>query len=317
VLALINLKKGSGKMVRFCSLFFVALFSIILSAELSKAETYGGVEFPDGELSFADAVIDYMPGFGVSSPWNNPNVALGIPDAPSGGDKAVSLGDGGGLILQFTDNSLTTSGDSSKDLWIFEVGPATEPTKISISKNGIDWIAVGETSGATSGIDIDSYIGSGVYAGEKYSFVKLISISAYTGDLGYRGADIDAVGAISSDEMITLIANAGTDQIVFDEITLDGTNSYDLNDNIASYQWKITHRNITDYEKNMEGSIVTINSLEAGFYDVILTIINNEGGQSSDTMFFSATGINCDVNDDSKTGLEEAIHALQIVAGIK
>jgi len=289
----------------------------IITVKNAEAEKYGGVEFPDGEISFADVVISYKPGPGVLYPYNVPSTSLGIPDCHVGGDKAVSLGYGGELILQFTNNSLTTSGDNSNDLWIFEVGNLTEPTEISISENGRDWIAVGKTSGATSGIDLDAYIGSGVSLGKKYSFIKIVDLLPYTGDSPYRGADIDAVGAISSDDAVPLIANAGSDQIVYNGISLDGSNSYPANQ-IISYQWQIQHRENAEYSVTAEGVNPTLSNLKKGFYDVTLIISNNKLETSSDKMIFSATGTPiCEVNGDGKTGLEEAIHILQVVSGLR
>lgn len=177
-----------------CTILFV--FIMIKSGE---AILYRGVEFPDGAISFADAVVSYNPGPYVGAfPYSNPQNALGPPDWIDTGDYYVSLGDEGELVLQFTDNSLTTSGDDSEDLWVFEIGDAIEPTAVAISTNGTDWIGVGATSGATSGIDIDAYIGSGVDLYEKYSFVKITDLLPNQSGSPYGGADIDAVGAISS-----------------------------------------------------------------------------------------------------------------------
>jgi hypothetical protein len=162
------------------------------------ADEYRGIEFSQGSASFADSVVSYTPSSGVSSPYNNPANALGIPDYSQADDNFVSLGDAGVLICKFTDNSLTTSGDNSYDLWIFEIGDQIEPTSVAISTNGSDWINVGYTSGATSGIDIDAYINSGVVKQERYSFVKLTDLMPHQSGSPYEGADIDAVGAISS-----------------------------------------------------------------------------------------------------------------------
>jgi len=100
--------------------------------------------------------------------------------------------------LKFSDNSLTTSWDNSDDLWIFEIGSAIEPTSVDISTNGANWINVGNTSGGTYGIDIDAYLSSGVVLGERYSYVKLTDLLPHQSGSPYEGADIDAVGAISS-----------------------------------------------------------------------------------------------------------------------
>lgn len=282
------------------AIVLVGLFLGFCLTKFVEAEEYGGVEFPDGDVSFADAVINYNPTNDVESPYNDPTEALGIPNyADDAG--YVALGDEGTLILQFVDNSLTTSGDNSNDLWVFEIGDAIEPTSVAISINGSDWIDVGETSGATSGIDIDAYVSSGVVIGEKYSFVKLTDLLPHQSGSPWEGADIDAVGAISSDEAVPLVANAGSDQIVYDEIILDGSASYP-SDGIVSYQWEVQHREEIDNNIVVEGINPTISNLEEGFYDVTLTITNDESETSSDTMVFAATGTTMCENQSPFTG---------------
>lgn len=165
-------------------------------AQIASAEFYGGIDFPDGAVSFADEWILYEPTSDVLAPYNNPASALGVPDSPPNSN-SVSLGDEGVLVLKFTDNSLTTSWDDSFDLWIFEVGEL-EATSIAISTNGSDWINVGNTSGSTSGINIDAYLSSGVVLGERYSYIRIVDLLPHQTGSPYAGADIDAVGAISS-----------------------------------------------------------------------------------------------------------------------
>jgi hypothetical protein len=180
------------------SFVFGCIFSFFLGG-VANATLIGGVEFPDGTVSFADAVVSYSPGAGVTSLHNDPTEALGVPDYTND-TNYVSLGDvPGNIVLRFVDNSLTTSGNPDLDLWIFEIGSAIEPTNVKISTDGINWIDVGDNSGATSGIDIDAYIGSGgVTLWEKYSYVMLTELPPLTSNSPYAGADIDAVGAISS-----------------------------------------------------------------------------------------------------------------------
>lgn len=179
-----------------------ALGISLLSASPAGAIPIHGVEFPDGLTSFVDNVVSYEPLFGggpaPASFNSSPGKALGAPDYPEGASVIdyVSLGNGGQITLRFADNSLTGSGDSSLDLWIFEVGPAVEDTFVEISKNGTDWWSVGKVLGATSGIDIDAY-GFGI--NDFFSFVRLTDDPNEGGSTGDSvGADIDAVGAISS-----------------------------------------------------------------------------------------------------------------------
>ena len=88
----------------------LSLASVLLvSTSAVHAILIGGVEFPDGAQSFADAVVSYSPGSGVSADYDDPTQALGTPDYPTGviadGNGHVSLGGAGGeLVLQFIDN---------------------------------------------------------------------------------------------------------------------------------------------------------------------------------------------------------------------
>ena len=158
-------------------------------APMANATLIEGIDFPQGAASFAKVVVSSIPGLGVNSPYDDPARALGIPD-----DTVTSLGLGGTIILAFDENFLVTSGDSAEDLWIFERGNL-EATYVSISTDGVTWISVGEVPGGTSGVDIDSFTGTGVILNREYKFVKLIDVyNSTTKD----GADIAAVGASSS-----------------------------------------------------------------------------------------------------------------------
>lgn len=181
------------------SIFRATLLSIAaLSTYTASAAsvTYDGVIFPGGDVSFADAVVSYSPGADVGSPYDDATDALGAPNY-SGNTGSTSLGDGGELILQFTDNSLTASGDSTDDLWVFEIGNAVETFFVSISTNLVDWVDLGSLSGQPGGIDIDSF--AGVSFGTLYSYVRLTDdANSNQSNSPFGEADIDAVGAISS-----------------------------------------------------------------------------------------------------------------------
>ena len=190
-----------------------ALLLLVILSGAAYAKVYGGVEFPEGEVSFADTVISYSP---VIDEWDhpladyrNPEVALGPPDFPGGyiydPGIFVSLGNGGSIILAFTDNSLSGGGDDKPDLWIFEIGGDVEATFVEISKNGEDWLDVGKVSGSTRGIDIDSFLKPDSYffrPNDRFSYVRLTDDpddgTPSGPGLPTPGADIDAVGAISS-----------------------------------------------------------------------------------------------------------------------
>jgi hypothetical protein len=171
-----------------------AIAGALVCAGPAQAQVYGGVFFPGGASSFADAVASFDPiikNGQPTAPYLNSAEALGVPD-----DASVSLGDGGSITLTFTNNSLTGSGSSALDLWIFEIGADVEDTFVEISKDGSAWFSVGKVSGSTAGIDIDAF-GFGV--NDLFAYVRLTDDSAEGGQTGASvGADIDAVGAISS-----------------------------------------------------------------------------------------------------------------------
>ncbi|WP_407356622.1 PEF-CTERM sorting domain-containing protein [Methanolobus sp. WCC5] len=168
----------------------VVMILICLAATgTALGASYRGVEFPAGAVCFADEVADYQLNGGAAS--GDISRILGIPDG-----KYVSLGDKGYIVVKFTDNALTTSGDSQYDLAVFEAGSsAREQVEVFISTDGQNWIKIGDANKKTL-FDIDPI--EGVIQGEKYSYVKLTDLTGLSKGTSYEGADMDAVGAITS-----------------------------------------------------------------------------------------------------------------------
>jgi len=151
------------------------------------------VEFPEGDISFADRIVSLNPSSEGSAPYNDSTRALGPPD----GDY-LSIGNAtttcnSQVVFEFVDNYLIdTDGD---DLWIFETGPAVEATDLYISQKGSDWISVGKIEGSTRGVDISSFVSPG----QRFPFVRLCDFAdGATSGGSTPGPDIDAVGAIGS-----------------------------------------------------------------------------------------------------------------------
>ena len=183
------------------------------------AKRYGGIDFPGGVCSFADMVIRFVPGdpAPTNARFTDSERAAGAPDYTGGGNGtgAVSLGPGGLLELGWVDNLLTNSGDARGDLHVFEVGPAIEETDLAVrcadpethrivseiapAAEGDPYHSIGRADGSTSSIDIDAVFrgfGAGVL---KFDAIRIVDIVDQGGvDTSTGGADIDAVGAISS-----------------------------------------------------------------------------------------------------------------------
>ena len=157
------------------------------------------IVFPSGALSWVDAVVSFTPGDPAASRSRDPNATLGGPDyqgADAAEDEAtyLSLGHGGELVLELTDNVLVDG--EGPDLAIYEIGPEVEPILVAISQDGEDWtIEVGRVEGATCTLDIAPF----VEAGQRFRFIKLSDAqAAKSNDSDWPGADIDAVGAINT-----------------------------------------------------------------------------------------------------------------------
>ena len=286
-------------------LLLVALATI--TTQTAFGEIFGGVEFPSGVTSFADDWVSYdplPPADGLNPDFQRPQEALGPPSedfvcdgTPPPECEHVTLGNGGSLVVQFTDNYLTGSGDASIDLWIFEVGPEVEDCTIEISKDGITWESVGNIAGATAGIDIDQY---GFDQTDQFSFVRITDIAEKDrSTTEWAGADIDAVGAISStpaEPELPPVADAGLDQAnpLGVEVQLDGSGSYDPDNNLPlSYHW--------GFVSMPEGSTATISDPTAvnptftpdlcGIYTLVLVVTDDNGNVSltGDTVEIEAT----------------------------
>jgi hypothetical protein len=190
---------------RMASVLLVILFTGSPVYAVFIGNSQGGTDFPQGPASFADQLADYSPVIQNGQPTDfnrQADKALGVPDYLSGGGCTssactfVSLGDGGSITLRFTDNVLTGSDSSDLDLWIFEVGPDIEDTFVDVSSDGSSWIAVGKVFGSTAGIDVDAY---GFGASSSFAYVRLTDDGNEGDQTGISaGADIDAVGAIST-----------------------------------------------------------------------------------------------------------------------
>ncbi len=176
----------------------------VSSVTAPPAATFGDDFYGLGIISFADGIKSYdattgggpLPVVGLQVPGN----AIGAPNysgigEPIPGQGAVSLGRGGTMVVQFTDNILTGSDDARPDLAIYEVG-SPEQVRVEVSADGLNYTPVGTASFNNRYIDLDAY---GFNSLSQLYFVKLIdqvNEGALSGDS--VGADIDAVGALSS-----------------------------------------------------------------------------------------------------------------------
>jgi OOP family OmpA-OmpF porin len=152
-----------------------------------------------GDLSFADEVISFEMGQpAATGAFADQNYALGSPNYQEESRLgATTLGCGGTLILQFTDNVLIDI--DGADLHVFEVGPSVESMQVAISRDGKEWIDLGAISGGQASVDISA--SADPY--EAYYFVRLTDLQTDCSGQ-WPGADVDAVAAMGTGERISL-----------------------------------------------------------------------------------------------------------------
>jgi hypothetical protein len=172
-----------------------------------RSSPCGPVTFPRGAITFADAVVDDQPVITADTrPVENvrdPQQALGPPNDGAGSHvlegQAVTLGSGGQRTLQVLDNVLTGDGTAAPDLWIAEVGDNLEDTRVEVSADGLEWKYLGTIRHRGCGIDLDGF---GFDSEARFTVVRLTDDSDSADST--PGADIDAVGAISTKPVAAL-----------------------------------------------------------------------------------------------------------------
>lgn len=183
------------------------LLSVLLAAALilailpsAGAEDYtftdrNGNTVTVPENAWATRVVSFTHG----SPWTSiadsmdPETTLGAPDLVELGDNyttgGVTLGGGGVLVLEFSVDICDGEGD---DIYVFEVGPAVEATRVEVSSDLSIWYDAGVASGSTAGVDLNGK----VPAGSRFRYVRLTDLKdSLTGR--WPGADIDAVAGLN------------------------------------------------------------------------------------------------------------------------
>jgi len=85
-------------------------------------------------------------------------------------------------------------------------------------------------------------------------------------------------------------SNSGEDQVVYDQVTLNGTGSSDPDGSIVSYDWSLQHRTNSANDRTASGDNPTVYNLNPGFYDVYLTVTDDGGLFGVDNMLLGAAG---------------------------
>ena len=189
-------------------IFIFSVLPVIAQNAIVEGKNYNSTKgepiyMPIGKVSFADKVVEFIQGNPkAQEDFTNPEEALGEPNyvhykVP----RYVSIGCGGQLTLEFTDNGFVDM--EGPDLYVWEVGPSEESFQFEISKDGKNWLDLGIIEGGKSYIDISKVVTD---IRDVFYFVRITDQKDIcTGNTA--GADIDAVGTISGVLKINLSAD--------------------------------------------------------------------------------------------------------------
>jgi outer membrane protein OmpA-like peptidoglycan-associated protein len=205
--------RNLGPLILIFLIFFGnTLFAQDETGRHYKIDRYKSVYFPLGKISFADKVVEYK--VGNPAPIKKYRDSTQVLHEPNYTNyhtaNFVSLGCGGVLIVEFSDNGFMNL--PGKDLYIFEVGPSREAAKVEISENGVDWIYAGRIAGGKSSIDLSD---EGIDDKTVFYFIRITDLEELCRSIS-AGADIDAIGAINSVIKLTINADVLFDVAKFD-----------------------------------------------------------------------------------------------------
>lgn len=136
----------------------------------------------------ADQVIAYNPGPGFQARYGTPEALLGAPDARGSSccQGMVQLGQGGSVLLAFTDNAIV-DGDGP-DFQVYGESARDDYLLIEMSADGVHWYAYPKVSESPEGLDLAT---AGL---ERAVYVRLTDLQPAT----ETGAEVDAIVALHS-----------------------------------------------------------------------------------------------------------------------
>lgn len=184
--------------VELAPLFAGIGLALVLGLAIFFATGQGKVaQASPGDCQYGQIVHNYVAGGGfLNDPniFDDPSKALGFPDG-----EFVALGNGGRIVLKL---DLLQDGPGP-DIRIWETVGDLEGATVYVSENGINYVEIGNTSGAVleEGINYLTSLDIGNDDGANYPFVKIVDDNADNAtDILNPGFDLNSIAATNCGE---------------------------------------------------------------------------------------------------------------------
>lgn len=189
-----------------------------------------------------------------------------------------------GVVYAINDGALTAWNEADgAPLWSWQAQVGNLTSSMIVTDTHV---LVG-TESITYAIDLETHVDVEVYHASGHLALGNDSLYIASSNGTLTAISIAMAGSANDPP----IADAGPDQVGWGEFMLDSSNSYDPDGEIVSYVWQVKHKRDGETEVMiLEGESPTLSDLESGFYDVVLTVIDNDENSAEDTMLLAVAG---------------------------
>lgn len=170
----------------------IGLALVTMSASSFAEAIANYPDIPATIIGTTNSYLSWTPGEGTTSPHNDPQSAVGLPN-----DHSTALGRGGEIVLSTAPTTLIGDETAAADFYVYE-GVEYESWDTFVSTDNETWAKVDPVSsaknsqGTVKGYDVDV-----VSQGGTFPYIKIVDTSNSAGTTS-AGADIDGIALVST-----------------------------------------------------------------------------------------------------------------------
>jgi hypothetical protein len=226
---------------------------------------YASIYQYDGNLLLEDSEINYLNQFGISGVASIERNAF-IDSCAVRVNNGIAL-IRNNLFFQQTDWAIRAESNTNASDVIAELNSFLSTDRIAVRlDDNADITALNNYWGTTNRTAIESMIHD---RNDDLNVTNVIEYDPFLTEPDLNTPILDSNQPPTS--------NCGGDQVVYDQVTLNGTGSFDPDGSIVSYDWSLQHRTNSANVRTASGDNPTVSNLNPGFYDVCLTVTDDDG----------------------------------------